>query len=232
MKHFLMTLAFLMAAPAATAAPQQENDQMSQVNAVNAETEQEQATETERPERKKRSAAAIPTNKPKVATATNYDPWSKLGASGSELVNAEAGWDYRYTPTKDYPPDGRALDEWRNRLAARGFEPRNGPRATESGNEFHLSEPTAEIWRRPVALQEEEWRVKLADLVMRPGYAEHYKAYPGAVPALPIELRDAMFAFHNKKLPPAKRPTVADIRALCREVPVHPGVSPKAKRWG
>lgn len=168
---------------------------------------------------------------PKVETDKAYDPWKKLDRSPDELVNVEPGFDYRYQPMRDFPADGIAADDWRNKLAARGFEPCNGPRLQGPRHVvYHPSQPTAEIWRRPIAGAEEEWRVRLAELVTKPAFCVHFKNHPSASPVLPEALRIAMLAFHDKALPREQKPTVAELRELVREVPVHPGEA-KKRRW-
>lgn len=170
-------------------------------------------------------AQRAPANKPVVETNTSYDPFASLGKSAGELVGTDPGRDYRYTPARDYPPDGVALEDWRNRLAARGFVAENGPRAKGPTAVFHPSEPTAEIWSRPQALADDEWRARhLATNVLRRSFFVHFKNHPTQAPRMSERLRRAMFAYHGQSDRRGDgRPTKEEILALCREEPVHPG---------
>lgn len=165
-----------------------------------------------------------------AAPASSYSPFDKIekGVVPGDVVNAERGYQYTYTPAKDYASSPAALADWRMKMRERGFEPVNGPEYKgQMRPEYHASEPSAEIWRRPQSLYDDEWRAALAAKCFSYHFADYYRRHTGALPWLPVKLRDAIFTWHGLKgdgkgmqHTPALR---AEIINLCRRVKVHPG---------
>lgn len=164
------------------------------------------------------------------ATGPNYDPFDGLakGIVPGDIVNAEAGYQYTYAATKDYAGAAPALADWRAKHRARGFEPINGPEYKGPQRpEYHASEPSAEIWRRPQSRRDDEWRAETAQRVFNRNFASYYLRHTGALPWLPVRLRDAMFTWHGLKGDGKGEKHTPELRAeiinLCRRMPVHPG---------
>lgn len=198
-------------------------------------TEQTTDTSTEQgsehpTEKKARRLSAAPIAPPVVDTNTSYDPFAHLGLRPSQLVNADPDRDYRYIVLADYfSADGVRLNDERNRLASRGFSPCNGPRAKKGSNVYHPMHPGAEIWERPIAIAEDEWRaLRLARNILNPAVFVHYVAHPSEFCSKPLFA--AAKAWHDKGLTAEQKPTRDEILALCRAEPVHPGAGAKA-RW-
>jgi hypothetical protein len=182
-------------------------------------------------------AAAPAKSEPEPVKA--YDPWDRLekGHVPGDIANAERGYQYTYAATKDYLANPAGLADWRQRHERRGFEPRNGPLCKAPGGEYHVSEPSAEIWRQPEALAADEWRVKLAECCFNKHWASHTLVrHPGSVPQVSIPLRDAVLEWHalqgtgrpdHTKMDPEKAKALKGrILNLVRKEPVHPGARP------
>jgi hypothetical protein len=168
------------------------------------------------------------------------DPRDRAWANSTQVdvtqgvANAVPGYDYRYLVTSQYPADGRELHDERQRLVTRGFEPITGPLADDptAAREYVRDEPTAEIWRRPQEIADDEWRAQLARNVLSLSWAEHYhrRCILGTKPEnrwLGVPLEEAMMAHHGLSTRPqdrGQRGQLADrIRSLCRKFRVHPG---------
>lgn len=188
-----------------------------------------------------RTIEATPVNPDPIATsaateatalaAESYSPFDKLEKQlvPGDIANTEDGFQYIYTPTRDYVGQGPALADWRLKMKARGFKPVNGPEYRGAQRpEYHVSEPSAEIWRRPAKLRDDEWRAQLAWLCLENRYfAEYHKRHPGALPWLPQALRDAIYERFNLKGDGKGEVNTPELRAriisLCRRMKVHPG---------
>lgn len=170
---------------------------------------------------------------PTPAKSSGYSPFDKIekGLVAGDIANAEDGYQYIYTPAKDYAGAPAALVDWRLKMRARGFEPITGPEYRGSARpEYHASEPSAEIWRRPSHLRDDEWRAQLAALCLdNRHFAYYHKRHPGESPWLTTRLRDAMYERHGLKgdgKGPRNTPEIrATIINLCRRMKVHPGVT-------
>lgn len=175
-----------------------------------------------------------------VLEKPTVDPRERAWSAATQDVasqgvsNAVAGYDYRYLVTSQYPADGRELHDERQKLVTRGFEPITGPIADDptAAREYVRDEPTAEIWRRPQEIADDEWRAQLARNVLTLSWAEHYhrRCILGTKPEnrwLGVPLEEAMMAHHGLSTLPqhrGQRGQLADrIRSLCRKFRVHPG---------
>lgn len=151
------------------------------------------------------------------------------------VILAQPGHDYRYLITSQYPADGRELHNARQKLMSRGFVAVTGPIAADpyAAREYVRDEPTAEIWRRPIDIANDEWRAGLARNILSVSFAEHYqrRCILGTKPEnrwLGVALEEAMFAHHGLSQRPQDKGQagqLADrIKSLCRKFRVHPGV--------
>lgn len=174
-----------------------------------------------------RAAEATMPPDAKPAVASPFDRLEK-GLAPGDIANAEPGWQYVYTPTRDYVASPAALADWRLKMRARGFEPINGPEyAGAQRREYHASEPSAEIWRRPSQMRDDEWRAELAAKCFSRHFASYYLRHVGALPWLPVKLRDAMFEWHGLKGDGKGERHTPELRqaiiTMCRRMKVHPG---------
>lgn len=150
------------------------------------------------------------------------------------IVNADPGYDYRYLVTSQYPADGRELHADRQRLLSRGYEPVTGPLAesAETAREYVRDEPSAEVWRRPQDIADDEWRANLARRLLDRTWVEHYRRrcvmpnHP-EVSWLPRDLVDVILVHHGLESRPHLRGQAGQlaerIKSMCRKFRVHPG---------
>lgn len=130
--------------------------------------------------------------------------WDVLdeGASSDLVSGTEHGWDYRFLIGSAYPADGRALYEDRQRLAERKFVPVSGPLYKGPARREHVpSQPTAEVWRRPQAEADDDWRLELARSCLNRQFARAYfrrcVTHQVATRWLSEPLEYAMLVFHG-----------------------------------
>lgn len=165
------------------------------------------------------------------ATKPAYSPFDRIekGLVPGDIANADPDYQYIYTPARDYVAQPAALEDWRLKMEARQFVPRNGPKYRGPPcSEYHVSEPSAEIWRRPKALRDDEWRASLAALVLdNRHFANYHQRHPGQMPWLSQTLRDLMYERHGLKGDGKGPKNTPELRAKiinqCRKMKVHPG---------
>lgn len=176
------------------------------------------------------NAAGAP-SAPMSSDPKTYSPFDKLEQHlvPGDIANADPAYQYIYTPARDYVAAPAALVDWRLKMRARGFVPRNGPEYSGTPcPEYHSSEPSAEIWRRPKGLRDDEWRASFAALCLdNRHFASYHLRHPGAEAWIPKSLRDALYQRHGlvgDGKPEVNTPELrARIIALCRRMKVHPG---------
>lgn len=163
--------------------------------------------------------------------------WGNIGDGdvGGVVVNGNINEDYRFLVATDYPADGRALHQARQELADRGFEPISGPLYTgPTRREFVAGRAAVELWSRPKALADDEWRASLAKSCLSSTWAQMYwrrSCMEGApqVRWLPEALEYATLVVHGlAKDTKNLRPTREHIIALARRAPVHPAGTSKS----
>lgn len=149
----------------------------------------------------------VPKDKPKP-----YDPWAKATTTAGELSGVSPGYVYSVLCPRDFR--GSALEDARKKLISDGYE------RDEQAFSPHM--PDAEAWRKPQALVDEQWRVKLFDLTRRRDYAEHLLAHEDGVEPW---FRDVVFGFH--KMRGARKRSLTELQKACKAYPVHRDNTPR-----
>lgn len=171
------------------------------------ETESTESEALKRQVRKRQVAREQAAEEAKARAA--YDPFTRVTAASTDLVGTQEGFVYSTISARDYR--GSALDEMRLRLKSQGYTRAEG--VTSPHN------PQAEVWCRPQAVEDDEFRAKKFDLVRRRVYAESLLQHPEWEPRK--KFRDLVLGFHG--LGDVPRVSLSQLEEACRAYPVHPG---------
>ncbi len=183
--------------------------------------------------------SAVPVLSPAPANIEDR-AWEELDddGSGSEVVGAEKGYRYTWLRPADYPPNGVQIQHERQKLVNRGWEPCSGPayRGATPRREYVANRPELEIWRVTQKRFDNEWLVDMARSVLDRRYASRHFAHcekGGQKSGMPQALAEAMYAYHGLMAIPGRPvpPTQAQIIAMVRRMPVHPGAERRSESW-
>lgn len=175
--------------------------------------------------------------------------WASVEGDGgrASIRNAKAELDYRLLDTAQFPADGRQLYSERQKLVDKGYEPISGPLYKGPVRTEFVGVATAELWARPIELENEAFRVRIARSCLSERFAQYYHRRCCAEDApekrwLPEAIEYAMLVHHGllqdtKHLmsrPGEPRDHARErlvITNLARKVDVHPrGAAPDPVR--